>query len=115
MFEELLGEILVAAGAVVVGAFAGWAIGTIIYTVSEKITKSSLSRMIREALWNTKEEKARRILAGVIHGAVQSVGTNYVTIDAFLDDNPNDMVKVRLETTEGVDNSVQERMSFYAY
>lgn len=115
MFEELLGEILVAAGATVLGAFAGWAICTIIYTVSEKITKSNLSRMIREALWNSKEEKARHILAGVIHGTVQSVGTNYVTIDAFLDEDQNSVVKVKLETPEGVDSSVQERMSFYAY
>lgn len=116
MFEELLSELLVAVGGVVIGAIAGWAICTIVCTVYEKITIYNLPEMIRTALRNSKEEKAQKLLREAIkRGKIKDTEHNCITVDIFCGgdtaETAEETVRVKLKTTEGVDASIQKGMS----
>lgn len=120
MFEEIIGDLVVGAlsalGGALVGCFSALIICTIVCTVYERITRHNLPQLILKALRESKEEKAKKLMAGVIRGSVQSVAPNCITIDAFLDENETqeEKIRIKLQTTQGVDSSIPIGMSICA-
>lgn len=109
---DLVGVSVTISAGLVVG-MVGYLFDTITDKVCVLITSTNLPKLIRSALRNSKEKKAQKLLSGVIQSTIQQVKPNQVTIDAFLEDENDDKIRIKLETTEGVDSSLQEGMCIY--
>lgn len=118
MFDELIGEAIVAVasvvGGAVIGLVAGLLVCTIIEVVEELITKWNINGLIRKALQNSKEKKAREMLGKAIKGVVKGKEVDCVSIDLF-EEGSEEKVCVKLKTSKGVDNSVTEGMAIAMY
>ncbi|MBR5565270.1 MAG: hypothetical protein IKW08_03790 [Roseburia sp.] len=92
----------------ILGALIGAGVVLVAYTVCQCITRSNLPGLIQDALRNSKEEKAKRLLAKAIEARIKSVQGNTVTIE-MLEKAGSTSVEVEL-TGNGVDSSVKQGM-----
>ena len=82
---------------------------TIAETVNEFITKYNLPRLIRKALGNSTEEKAKELLAQALNGKIHELDGNTISISLF-DQNGTEEAQVRLTGT-GVSSALKAGMT----
>lgn len=88
-------RLLVLGAGLLIGAVV---ILTIAETVQEFITEYNLPRLIRRALGNSTEEKAKQLLAQALNGRIHELDGNTISISLF-DQNGTEEAQVRLTGT----------------
>lgn len=83
---------------------------TIAETVSEFITKYNLPKLVRRALENSTEAKAKELLSGALEGKIHELDGNTISI-SLLDQNGTEALQVRLTTEAGISNVLAAGMA----
>ena len=113
IFDELIGELIVGALTVIGGAIVAVAsyflICTIVEMVEELITKWNIGGILKKALRNAKEQKAKKMLQGAVKAVVAGKTPDCVSVDVFNEDT-EEKVRVKLKTTKGVHDTITEGM-----
>lgn len=109
IFKALFGWLFAFLAAMFVGA----AVVTIVYAVSHKITRANLPGIIRDALKNSRDKRAREFLstclnAGDVKGKVTNINGNTVSI-SMLEEINNNTLKLKITGNE-IDPSLRNGM-----
>lgn len=82
---------------------------TIAVTVNEFITQYNLPRLIRDALGNSTEEKAKKLLAQALNGKIHELDGNTISVSLF-SQNGTEEAQVKI-TGSGISNSLSTGMT----
>lgn len=82
---------------------------TIAVTVNEFITQYNLPRLIRDALGNSTEEKAKKLLAQALNGKIHELDGNTISVSLF-SQNGTEEAQVKI-TGSGISSSLSTGMT----
>lgn len=103
----LLGLFIRMGAAILFGA----AIGAIIYKVYTIVTSSNLAEIVRSAIQNAESDIVRKLLGRSLKIIVKEKSVNTISISVLEADlEKMDDVQIRIESTEGVEDSIYEGM-----
>lgn len=83
----------------------------ITYVVSERITLSSIPRLIREALKTSSDAKASKLLGLYFKTHIAEIEENTITFEQFIEGS-DEKVSIKITGT-GVDSDIREGMELY--
>ena len=109
--EELILEygwdILTGVGAALFGAAAVF----LVYKVAERITKSNIADIIRQAIHRKKSDIAKKAIGQMVGTYVKEAKPNEITLSVLISDCKElEGQEIKIESSQGVDPSIQQGM-----